>query len=186
MAKTEKCRPQALIVSLLSNNEPARSQAVSRLLARFGTLTMLSQSLLFTDSKYYEAEMGPGLSRRLLLFQPLVDEQRLPIIKRVCISLEQELSCGGRRLVNRDPGLLSRENLVLATTKPNPHRLCLGHGIYGDLTLLFQHGGFVPLPWTYPDYASRFYRDLLSAWRRRYLWALEHIRCEITGYHLTA
>jgi hypothetical protein len=170
--KVSNLLPRALLISLLDNNPWARAQALRRLSARFGPLAMLSQSLPFTDSKYYEAEMGSNLSRRLLLFQPLIAEERLPLVKRLCISLERDLSQGGRRLVNIDPGALSRENLVLATTKPRAHRLCLGHGIYGDLTLLFQQGDFVPLPWTYPDYGSRFYRDLLVAWRNRYLWLL--------------
>jgi hypothetical protein len=164
--------PRALLISLLDNNPGARAQALRCLSARFGPLVMLSQSLPFMDSTYYEAEMGANLSRRLLLFQPLIAEERLPIIKRLCISLERDLSQGGRRLVNIDPGALSRESPVLATTKPKAHRLRLGRGVYGDLTLLFQQGDFMPLPWTYPDYGSRFYRDLLIAWRNRYLWLL--------------
>jgi hypothetical protein len=101
-----------------------------------------------------------------------VKSERLAVIKHICISLENDFRVQGRRLVNIDPGIMGRENLVLATTKPNAHRLPLGRGIYGEITLLFQYGAFSPLPWTYPDYASQPCRELLAAWRRRYLWTL--------------
>ncbi|MDR1396977.1 MAG: DUF4416 family protein [Desulfarculales bacterium] len=163
---------KALVISLLSNNEPARRQAVSRLAARFGPVAMLSGLLPFTGTEYYAPEMGTDLKRRLLMFSHLVKDERLAVIKHICISLENDLRAWGKRLVNIDPGLMGQENLLLATTKPKAHRLPLGRGIYGEVTLLFQYGGFLPLPWTYPDYAGPPCRELLAAWRRRYLWTL--------------
>ena len=52
-----------------------------------------------------------------------------------------------KRKINIDPGYISLGNLVLATGKPFAHRPYLGSGIYADLTLVYQRGGFHPLEW---------------------------------------
>jgi hypothetical protein len=74
--------------------------------------------------------------------------------------------------VNLDPGYLTRERLVLATGKNYTHRIYLGGGIFGDLTLTYSRGGFKPLPWSYPDYSRGDLPELLSRMRRKYLWQL--------------
>jgi hypothetical protein len=78
---------------------------------------------------------------------------------------------GGRK-VNIDPGYLAASKFILATGKDYSHRIYLGKGIYGDLTLIVQKGAFTPLPWTYPDYASQPLIGLLNLLRQRYLWQL--------------
>jgi hypothetical protein len=65
------------------------------------------------------------------------------------------------RKVNLDPGLLNLSRFILATTKDNSHRIPLEKGIYGELTLQFSKKDFQTLPWTYPDYTTREYRDIL-------------------------
>ncbi|HYB19437.1 MAG TPA: DUF4416 family protein, partial [Thermodesulfobacteriota bacterium] len=80
---------------------------------------------------------------------------------------------GGRR-VNIDPGHLAAAKFILATGKDYSHRIYLGEGIYGDLTLIFQKGTFSPLPWTYPDYASEPLLGIINLLRRRYLWQLKN------------
>ena len=57
-----------------------------------------------------------------------------------------------RRTVNIDPGLLSEESLVLATTKASGHRVAIATGLWAEVTLRFERGEYRPLPWTYPDY----------------------------------
>jgi hypothetical protein len=58
---------------------------------------------------------------------------------------------------------------VLATGKNYIHRIYLRKGIYADLTLVFKRGGFVPLEWTYPDYADPEMIESFNAVRSRYL-----------------
>ena len=65
------------------------------------------------------------------------------------------------------------ENLVLATGKSQAHRIYLGEGVFGDLTLIFRKGTYQPLPWTYPDYASRELIAVLEEVRQRY-------KCKLT------
>jgi hypothetical protein len=161
-----------VVVSLLSGQPEAHETAVKMLVRRLGPLCYLSAPLAFDYTDYYEAEMGPGLTRRLAAFEQLVAPIRLAVIKRVCMSLEKDLSQGRRRRVNLDPGLLSADALVLATSKPRGHRLCLSEGIYGEVTLLFHRGDFISLPWTYQDYAGPELKDVLNLLRDRYLWKL--------------
>jgi hypothetical protein len=63
--------------------------------------------------------------------------------------------------VNIDPGYIARDKLVLATTKDFFHRLYLGKGIYGEVTLHFQKGAVRHFSWTYPDYRDKGVQDFL-------------------------
>jgi hypothetical protein len=58
--------------------------------------------------------------------------------------LEEELSGEHGRRVNIDPGILTESNFILVTTKPFSHRIPLNHGIYGEVTLMYQKGAFRP------------------------------------------
>ena len=89
-------------------------------------------------------------------------------IKRQTNELEWTLAREERRRVNVDPGYVSLGKVVLASTKDHAHRLYLGQGIYGEVTLTYQHGHFRPWPWTYPDYASDRYCTLFDEIRRHY------------------
>jgi len=83
--------------------------------------------------------------------------------------LEAELSRGGKRTVNIDPGYLIAERLVLASGKNNTHRIYLGKSIYADLTLIYHDKDYRPLAWTYPDYAEPKIRGWLRTLRQKYL-----------------
>jgi len=74
--------------------------------------------------------------------------------------------------VNIDPGYVAGPKFVLLTGKDYSHRLYLGEGIYGEVTLMVRQGRFAPLPWTYPDYASQPLLGILESLRKRYLWQL--------------
>jgi hypothetical protein len=64
--------------------------------------------------------------------------------------------------------LLTLENFVLATGKDRAHRIYLGDGIFGDLTLVFREGTYSPLQWTYPDYADPELILMLNELRESY------------------
>jgi hypothetical protein len=74
----------------------------------------------------------------------------------------------GRRSVNVDPGYIALEQIVLGTTKGYSHRIYLGHGIFADLTLVYENGTYRTLPWTYPDYGSKELISLFNGWREDY------------------
>ncbi|MBN2332882.1 MAG: DUF4416 family protein [Deltaproteobacteria bacterium] len=163
--------PVLLLASVLAADEQLIRAALSRLVVLCGPMDCLTAPLPFDFSSYYEREMGSPLWRRLVVFAGPFHRQRLPAIKNMTNELEKEFADGaGRRRVNIDPGYLAIEHLVLATTKSSYHRPYLGAGIYADLTLIYQHGSYQALAWTYPDYASADYVSFFGDLRRKLLW----------------
>jgi hypothetical protein len=162
------------VVSLLAASEAPRAEAVRRLARRGGGGGYLSRPLAFPGDGYYAAEMGAPLTRRLLAFREPVGLDELVRVKLACRALEADLAIQGRRLVNLDPGLLTGDSLILATTKYNGHRLPLdpGNGLWQELTLWYRQGRYQALPWTYPDYAGQDLGQIMSGLRRRHLWRL--------------
>ncbi len=165
-----------LIMSLFSQQDALIGKALESLCRRFGPTDFIGPLMPFDYTRYYESEFGPGLVRRFVSFQRLVEQDCLVEVKIFACQIEQELGHQGKRRVNIDPGLITAERLVLATGKNFTHRIYLGKGIYADLTLIYQKGRFRPLQWTYPDYASdeslifwkkvrSFYLDQLKALR---------------------
>ena len=118
----------------------------------------------FDFTAYYEAEMGAGLRKQLVCFTERIDPAELAVVKSQTMELERAMSQGKRRRANIDPGLLSIESLVLATTKYAGHRVCIAPQLYAEVTLLYQRGRYRPLEWTYPDYqddaVQRFLLDV--------------------------
>jgi hypothetical protein len=144
--------------------------ACDQLTEQWGMPDFISESLRFDYTDYYAREMGEGLRRRIIGFQDLVDPVHLAGIKRGANEIEKALSPSfSRRVVNIDPGYVNAAQLVLATTKPAPHRPYLQQGIYADLTLLFQNRQFQPLPWTYPDYRAEKMIAIFFTIRQKYL-----------------
>ena len=83
--------------------------------------------------------------------------------------IEQSLAANAKRTVNIDPGDPTPARVVLASTKDFGHRLYLGKGIYGEVTLMYQKKEFQPLPWTYPDYRSEAYHQFFRELRGLYM-----------------
>lgn len=160
--------PEAkLLVGLLFCDAAVQLQALEVLCDRFGPLDFLSQPERFVHTSYYDDELGEGIKRQLLSFLDLVPQDSLPNIKVTTNGIEKDFSLQGKRRVNIDPGMLTEERLVLATGKNFTHRIYLGKGIYGDLTLLYQGGSFRPLPWTYPDYKTPMTLHFLGVLRQK-------------------
>jgi hypothetical protein len=163
--------PTRLVVGLLHVPLSGALEAATRALeARLGPADRRGPDLPFPWSDYYDEEMGARPSRSFLSFPRLVDPAELAGIKTWTNSIELDLAdggSGGGRPANLDPGLLSLTRFVLATTKDRPHRIPLSEGIYAETTLVYEAGDYMPLPWTYPDWASEPYRALLRELRAR-------------------
>lgn len=160
--------PVKLIASLLTGELTLLDPVREALVLAWGAIDFASDLLPFDHTDYYAAEFGPGLQRQLVTFEPLIPPERLSLVKHRANELEDTFAREGRRRVNIDPGYVSLNKLVLASTKNHAHRLYLGQGIYGEVTLAYQRGRFRPWPWTYPDYASERYCALFDAVRARY------------------
>ena len=148
--------PAKLFLSILS----ARWEAfwpglLEELNKTFGKADYVSEPIAFVQTSYYDKELGTPISRRVLGFEELVPQDRLPEIKLATNALEEKYARkDGNRIFNLDPGLITLERLVLATGKDFTHRIYLGQGIRADLTLIYTGGGWQKLPWTFPDYAG--------------------------------
>jgi hypothetical protein len=168
MGKPLDFTPHKLVIGVLRSGEDKREVLHSVLENTFGPIDFISETLPFTYTSYYQNEMGNRIDRYFLSFKPLVMPDRLSEIKLTANGLEEKFAVENKRTVNIDPGLLALSRFTLATTKDNAHRIALQNGIYGELTLLYTRKDFQTLPWTYPDYATREYRDILIKIREIY------------------
>ncbi|BCV25565.1 DUF4416 family protein [Gelria sp. Kuro-4] len=162
MGRVTVPEPVTPIASVFTGDEGLFAAVRAALAERLGPCIYASPVLPFDHTDYYAAEMGPDLKRRLFAFADLVDPGELPALKHWSNSLEAHWAVDGRRRVNIDVGYITLAKLVLATTKDHAHRLYLGKGIYGEVTLRYVGGRFEPWPWTYPDYASPAYRKICA------------------------
>lgn len=165
-----------LIMSLFSKDKALINEALALLSQSYGEADYISPFLAFDYTDYYTKEMGPALMRRFVSFATLIPPETLPEIKQATNALEERFSEGGKRRLNIDPGYLAHSHLILATGKGYSHRPYLRDGIYADLTLIYQHGSFQVLPWTYPDYGSPEIIEMLSKIRTKYLEQLKVMR----------
>ena len=119
----------------------------------YGTIVLGTTPLPFTQTTYYEREMGPNLTRMYVAFNPLINIATLATVKHTTHRLEASWSTAeGQRRVNVDPGYLDLAKVVLASTKDHSHRLYIGDGIFAEVTLRYRQHVFQPWEWTYPDY----------------------------------
>lgn len=160
----------ALVVSVIYGKSPIRDEATRLLENAFGPGLMHPEPLQFDTTDYYRAEMGWPLHRVLWMADAVFGRHRLPAIKLATNGIEKQLAKrDGSRRVNLDPGLLTAENFILATTKNYAHRVYLRKGIFADLTLVYRKSGYTPLEWTYPDYATAEIRNILKTMRNTYM-----------------
>jgi hypothetical protein len=166
--------PEKLICGVLTSRPENIDQVTSDLCSKFGSVDFKSDTFLFDFTGYYDEEMGTPITRFFLAFEALVDPHMLAEIKTITNRIEDMYSQGNKRLVNLDPGLISLKRLILASTKDNGRRIPLADGIYAEITLIFTDGAFKSVPWTYPDYRSERYLDVMKQIREIYKFQLKH------------
>jgi len=157
--------PVLYFISIISGERERMESAKVKMTEILGDVEQATEPAAFFQTDYYEREMGKDLSRVFLLFDSLYPRDRLADVKLRTNDVETLFSSGGKRSVNIDPGYISLENVILVTTKGYSHRIYLGQGIYGDLTLMYNSGTYRPLEWTYPDYGSGEAIALFNGWR---------------------
>ena len=69
------------------------------------------------------------------------------------------MSNKGKRKINLDPGYLDLSRVVLLSGKEGSHKIYLRNGVWADLVLLKDKGGYRSLPWTFPDIRTGCYDD---------------------------
>jgi hypothetical protein len=140
-----------------------------RLQQQVAAIDLRSVPFPFTQTAYYEREMGAGLQRVYVSFDTLIGSAELIVMKHMTNCLEAEWATVlGRRRVNLDPGYLDLAKVVLASTKDHAHRLYLGAGIYAEITLRYSRKQFQAWDWTYPDYRLPSTRAFFEHVREQY------------------
>ena len=135
----------------------------------FGEVDSENKLIAFDFTDYYRAEMGVGLLRKWISFQTLRERAYLALAKHLGTRLEEELSIGGGRSVNIDPGYVDDAQVVLATAKNYSHRIYIGMGFYAEVSLIYKDKAFRALNWTYPDYQTTDALDFFEQARKAYL-----------------
>lgn len=140
-----------------------------------GEVDLKSEIIDFNFTDYYEEEMGKELKRGWVSFRNLIMPDFLSDLKIKTNEIEEKFKENNKRKINIDPGLLTLNNFILATTKNYAHRIYLQKGIYAEVTLIYRKKGFQNLPWTYPDYQTEFFHDFLLQVRKIYIDDLKKI-----------
>jgi len=160
----------ALIVAVMAPNAAELDRASQYLAKRLGPIRDCGPAYAFDFTTYYEAEMGSGLVKQLMWFDRLVGAEELSWIKRATMVVERDLATRGKeglqRRANIDPGLVSADSLVLATTKYAGHRICIARGLFAEVTLRYEKGQYARLPWTYADYCTEATQAFLQTIRQ--------------------
>jgi hypothetical protein len=163
--------PVKLFIGMLSP-EPALFGACTDILCRgYGPIDYQSEIAPWTNSDFYRVEMGPGILRKFIFFERLMDPGDLSAIKNNTVRIEKSLAdesgTRARRRINLDPGYVTEAKVVLATTKDYSHRLYIGKGIYAEVTLRYgnKERSFTPFDHTYLDYRSEKYRTMFNMTR---------------------
>ncbi len=183
MAQPRPPRKVKYFVGMLGSDTDLLKRARQLLARAWGEVELVSDHYEWNWTDYYAEEMGTGLVRQFAAFVELGHPDRLVELKRLTNEIEAKvceecLLAADRRPVNLDPGYLTTAKLVLASMKDFSHRIYLGRGVYGEITLYYQHEAWRRLPWTFPDFASATYHPWLSQVRRRYK---EQVEREASG-----
>lgn len=176
MAEPRPAEPVKLFVAILWHDRAALEESLHLLTALYGQLDFTGPDRAFDVTRYYEREMGCGLSRRLVSFERLVSPDFLVQAKHDCDGVEERLAGVAGRRVNLDVGYLDHNKVVLGSNKGAGQKIYLGRGVYADLVGRYRKGRYRPFEWTFPDFRNGRYDPELAAMRSTYLEQLRSLR----------
>lgn len=176
MGALREPKPVKLFSGLIFKKKEILLSAQEKLVEVFGEIDFESDILPFDYTDYYKKEMGKDLKRKIISFSKLIPRNNLPDIKNKTCELEKEFSHSetGNRTINIDPGYLSEENVVLATTKGYSHRPYLNSGIYAEMTYYYKRESYRVFDWTYPDYKLPGRIEMFHYLRNLYISKITH------------
>jgi hypothetical protein len=163
--------PVKLFIGVLVSDSGLADETEKRLTTIYGPVDYRSPLIPFTFTTYYAAEMGTSIGRLFFSFERLIEADRLPEIKRETNRIEEEMAplmASVKRPVNLDPGYIEQAKVILASTKNFYHRMYLGKGVFGEVTMHFKNNAYQFFPWTYPDYQTMEYQEFFLKVRQIY------------------
>ncbi len=168
MARTSPPAAVKLFLVTLHSGPLPMSNAIDLVKNEYGNTDFESEDFPFTETTYYENEMGTNLVRRFFSFEKLIEPDRIVEAKLFCNHVENEYSTGSNRAINLDPGYLDTYKVVLASAKFGGQKIYLRDGIYADMTLTMYKGKWVSFLWGFPDFKSGKYDAVLCKIRDLY------------------
>lgn len=160
MGKIKPPEPSLLFIATLYSDSAIFENAETILENTFGGILFVSQSFQWDYSSYYREELGWPIFRRFIFFKNIIDPCSITDIKLRTNEIEESLSLNGKRRINLDSGYLTLSKIVLASTKNYAHRIYLGKGIYGEVTLIYKNNTYSPHLFTYRDYQDKISIDM--------------------------
>ncbi len=170
MGKIKSPEQALLFVGALYSDHEIFVQSKEILTRNFGDSLSVSPPLPWDYSSYYKDELGWPIMRQFIFFRNPIDPGNLTGIKLLTNEIEDSFSVDDKRRINLDPGYLTLSRIVLASTKNRAHRIYLGKGIYGEVTLLYteKEGTFKPHLFTYMDYQEKSCIDVFMNARQMF------------------
>lgn len=170
MSHPKEPDPVLFFVALITKELPLAEKIKEDLSSVLGKVMLSSEPFNFSQfTTYYEKEMGGDLKKLFHFFEILKNPEFLVELKHLCYQLEQKHSLpSGNRRINIDPGYISLSKVVLSTFKDFSHRIYLGKGVFGEVTLIFKNKTYTELSWTYPDYRQKGVIELFNRAREIY------------------
>ena len=165
LIEPRKCK---LIFGAIYSSEKTYKRIKTSLIKLYGQIDFESAPIPFNYSEYYREEMGSDLKRKFISFKKLIHPDTIVDIKLRAVKTEKRTAIVKRRRINLDPGYLTEAKLVLSTTKDFSHRIYLRKRIFAEVTLLYKNKTFKNLPWTFPDYKTKSYKDIFLKIRDLY------------------
>ena len=168
------------MATLLSEAAPVTTLE-QRLAAAFGAIDFTSARFPFAATTYYLNEMGAPLTRVFYSFARLISPEDLAAVKLHAHELESEFALRGNRTINLDPGYLDTDKFVLASTKYHGYKIYLRDGIWADMTLHYEKGRFLAMPWSFPDFKNGAYEKTFVIIRECYKRQLKPVASPIAS-----
>ena len=171
MAAIRQFTSVKLFIGVLVSHAKLISEVEKQLVTAYGPIDHRSPVIPFDFTSYYEAEMGDVIDRIIFSFERLIEAAQLPEIKSQTNRFEEDVAPlyqQVNRPVNLDPGYIEQAKVILASTKNFYHRMYLGNGIFGEVTMHFKNNTYQFFPWTYPDYQSKEYQEFFLKMRHIY------------------
>src|SRR5437667_12414826 len=142
MGSIRAFNPVKLFMGVLVSDLKVIPHIEERLHSEAGPTDHQSDIIPFRFTDYYNHEMGGAIDRVFFSFERLIEADRLPEIKRSTNRIGAEFATGSmvvKRPLNLDPGYIEHAKVVLAPTKNFYHRMYLGNGIFGEVTMHFKN-----------------------------------------------
>ncbi len=162
--------PVKLIIGILASGPDLLEAAVDNLTQTHGPVDLKSPTWHFTQTDYYNDQIGTDIIRAFIAFEKLIDPAELADIKIAANKLEQTLADTSKtscpRPVNIDPGYIEPSKLVLASTKNFAHRIYIGKKIWAEVTLTYSKS-WQSFPFTFPDFKQPRYHEYLNSVRTK-------------------